>query len=138
MSLNAKSRLTFFLLFLAGSAVGFIVGGYTGSNFGIALIINNTLTSDALNVQTQVKALRNLRAGNTRQTIESLESNLDDHLVIFDPHDPYPGLKDGTIVTIEKAIKSAHDYRLEFPRQSNRPQVDVMVKNLFNKHNLEN
>ncbi len=134
MKLNSKNMLVFFLLFLAGSAVGFLVGVYSGSNFGMGLILNNSLGADAQEVQVKVDALRQLRHDNPAQAIELLEASLDDQLVIFDPREPYPGLRDDTIATIDIAIRSAADYRARYPRQSNRPHVDTMVRNLFEKH----
>lgn len=134
MKLDSKSLLVFFLLFLAGSAVGFLVGGYTGTNFGIALILNNTLGGDAQEVQVKVDALRHLRQDNPAQAIELLEASLDDQLVVFDPQEPYPGLRDDTIASVGIAIRSAADYRARYPRQSTRPHVDAMVQNLFDKH----
>ena len=134
MKLDSKKMLTFFLLLLAGSALGFLVGGYTGTQFGIALILNNGLGADAQEVQVKIEALRQLRNGNSDAATELLEASLDDQLVIFDPQEPYPGLRDDTIASIDFAIRSAMDYRAGYPRQSSRPHVDSMVKSLFEKH----
>ena len=123
MSLNSKSLLVLFLVFLAGSAVGFLVGGYTGTNFGMKIILGGI-------------ALRALRGGDSEQAIELLEAAIDDQLVIFDPQEPYP-IDDTTQDRVNNSIKTVYAYRQEFPRQSNRPQVDAMVKSLFDKHQLD-
>ena len=138
MVINSKNLLLFFLLFLAGSAVGFLVGGYTGTNFGVSLIANSSLRKDAGDIQTHVGVLRALRSAQGEAAIEQIEAYIDDALIIFDPHEPYPGLDDATIVAVNEAIKAVYHYRLEFPRQSSRSHVDTMIENLFNKHNLEN
>ena len=137
MSINSKNMLVYFLLVLAGSGLGFLVGGYTGTEFGISIISNGTLNKDAADVETHISVLRQLRQQETGDAIEQVEAYIDDALIIFDPNKPYSGLKPGTIERINAAIKTAHNYRTEFPRQSNRSHVDVMVKNLFQKHNLE-
>ena len=136
MGITSKNLLIYFLLFLAGSAVGFLVGGYTGTEFGISIIANGTLNKDAQDVHTHVGVLRSLRKGETSAAIEQIESYIDDSLVIFDPNEPYPGLDQRTIDKVNTAIKTTYDYRQEFPRQSSRSHVDEMVMNLFKKHNL--
>ena len=138
MAINSKNLLLYFLLFLAGSAVGFLVGGYTGTEFGVSLMANGSLRKDASDIQTHVGVLRSLRGAQSEAAIEQIEAYIDDALIIFDPHEPYPGLDDDTIAAINEAIKTVYDYRLEFPRQSNRAHVDAMIDILFNKHNLGN
>ena len=133
MSVKSMSLLVLFLVFLAGSAAGFLVGGYTGSSFGVKLILSGTLKKDAKDAETQVIVLRSLHGGDTEQAIELLEASLDDQLVIFDPQEPYP-VDDDTQARVDSAIKSARSYRGEFPRQSSRPHVDEMVRNLFDRY----
>ena len=137
MKINSNNLLLYFLLVLAGSGIGFLVGGYTGTEFGISIISNGTLNKDAADVETHISVLRQLRQQENADAIEQIEAYIDDALIIFDPNEPYPGLKQGTIERISAAIKTAHNYRTEFPRQSSRSHVDEMIKNLFQKHNLE-
>ncbi len=136
MGLNAKRLLWFFVIFLAGSSVGFLVGGYTGSNFGMALIVNGALNRNALEINNQLQALRQMRSNNASAAIELIEKSVDDTLILFDPAEPYPGVRESTLDAINTAIKNVYDYRREYPRISDRPQVDTMVQNLFQKHNL--
>ncbi len=136
MSGSAKRLLWFFVIFLAGSSVGFLIGGYSGSNFGMSLVINSALSKDALDMNTQLQALRLIREGDSDGAAELLESSVDDTLVIFDPAKPYPGVKEPTRQAIDEAIRNAFQYRQDYPRQSDRPQVDTMVGNLFEKHDL--
>ena len=138
MGIISKNGLLFLLLFLAGSVVGFLLGGYTGTNLGVSLILNGSLHKDARDIRTHVDVLRSLRRAQSEEAIEQVEAYIDDALVIFDPHEPYPGLDDDTIAAVNEAIKTVYDYRLEYPRQSNRSHVDTMVDNLFKKHNLGN
>lgn len=136
MSVRAKSRLWFFVIFLAGSALGFVVGAFSGGNFGMALVINSALNKNAADVETQLQALRRLRGGNNSEAIELLEAGIDDTLIIFEPAEPYPGVKDETAAAIEAAIEKAFRYRRDYPRSSDRPHVDSMVKSLFDRRNL--
>ena len=137
MSINSKNMLIYFLLVLAGSGLGFLVGGYTGTEFGISVISNGTLNKDATDVETHISVLRKLRHQENADAIEQIEAYIDDALIIFDPNEPYPGLNESTIERINAAIKTAHNYRTEFPRQSSRAHVDEMVRNLFQKNNLQ-
>ena len=136
MKIEKKYRLWFFVMFLAGSSVGFIIGAYTGGNFSMSLVLNNALQRDALGLTKTIDALRQLRKGGTESAIETIEASIDDTLVLFDPAEPYPGIRDETRAAIDTAIRRAYDYRSEFPRNSERPQVDSMVRSLFQKHNL--
>ena len=137
MLTNARNRLWFFVIFLAGSSVGFLVGGYSGSNFGMSLIVNGALNKNAHDVNIQLQALRRLRAGDPGAAIELLEASVDDSLISFDPAEPYPGVKEKTTAAINDTIKNARAYRSEYPRTSDRPHVDSMVQNLFKKNSLK-
>ncbi len=137
MNIERKYLPWFFVMFLAGSAVGFLIGAYSGGNFGMSLVLNNWLNQDALELNNKLDALRQLRGGETAAAIETLEASVDDTLVIFDPVEPYPGLKDVTLSAIDSAIDNAIDYRRDFPRRSSRPHVDKMIEGLFERHRLD-
>ncbi len=136
MSVEKKYLLWFFVMFLAGSSVGFLVGGFGGSHFGMALVFNNALQQDALETNARIDALRQLRLGNSSEAIELLEASIDDTLVVFDPAEPYPGLNQTTLTAVDRAIENAFEYRRDYPRSSSRPHVDEMVQNLFARRNL--
>ena len=133
---TGKSPMWLFVMFLAGSAVGFLIGAYTGGNFGMGLIVNNVMQRDALEIGNQVDALRQLRGGSTDAGIELIEAGIDDALVVFDPHEPIPGIDDDTEARVDAAIRKVFEYRREFPRRSKRTHVDEMVDNLFRKRGL--
>ena len=136
MSARSHRLLAYFLFALGGSAIGFLVGGYTGSQFGMGLILNSSLSKDGLEIQRQLSALRELRRGEVDAAIARLEDGIDDTLVIFDPADPYPGLRDDTIATIDTAIRAAWQYRRDFDPPARREHVEAMVDALFRKHGL--
>jgi hypothetical protein len=121
------------LVFLAGGAVGLAIGGYGGLRSGRSGIINECMYKDARAIQSHVVILKHLRAAQTSQSVELLEAQLDDNLILFDPWEPYPRLTNRTISAINKAIRESKAYRSANPRQSNRPHVDKMVGNLFSR-----
>ncbi len=136
MNVDRKYLPWFLVMFLAGSAIGFLIGAYSGSQFGVGLVLNNGLQRDAKVINQQLDALEQLRAGNSEAAVEIFESGIDDSLILFDPVEPYPRLKQNTIDAIDEAVKNAFDYRRRYPRNSSRPHVDQMLDSLFQRHNL--
>ena len=136
MSTRSQRLLAYFLFALGGSAIGFLVGGYTGSNFGMSLILNSTLSKEALDVQSQLSALRELREGRIEAGIDAIEANIGDTLVLFDPAEPYPGLREDTAATVDNAVRAAWQYRRDFSARDSRESVDAMLEALFRKHGL--
>ena len=137
MSTRSQRLLAYFLFALGGSAIGFLVGGYTGSNFGMSLILNSTLSKEALDVQSQLSALRELREGRIEAGIDTIEANIGDTLVLFDPSEPYPGLREDTVATVDNAVRAAWQYRRDFDARDSREHVDDMVEALFEKHGFK-
>ena len=124
MSLSTKSLAVCFLVFLAGSGIGFLVGGYIGSNFGMNGVLRGTLHKDAKDMETQIATLRAIRGGDNAQEIELLQASLDDQFIIFDPQNPYP-IESATQNRGDDASRGAKAYRQEFPRQSNRARMSM-------------
>ena len=110
-----------------------LIGGYGASQLTATYLVDRNIDKDARDMQRQVKALQQLRAGDLAAAIEVLETRLDDNLVLLDPQKPYEGLGEQTQSNIKQAIKAAKDYRAQYPRSSSRPHVDDMVRHLFEK-----
>ena len=134
MNSEVKSKGGMILGGIMIAIASLLVGGYGGAQLTATFLLNQALDKDARDVQKQVKALRNLQAGDQQVAMEILESRLDDDLILFDPQKPYEGLNDDTKARISNAIVMAKEYRGEYPRQSKRRMVDEMVNNLFNKY----
>src|SRR5687767_9618676 len=95
--------------FLAGSAVGVTLGVQRGFRSGMSLILNEALSRDAHEVGSRIATLKQLREGKQNQALEGLEAGLNDTLITFDPAQPYPGLKEQTVVALRKAIDEAKE-----------------------------
>jgi hypothetical protein len=119
------------LLVVAGIIAGAAAGGYGGWRYANAAVLNRCLYADARQVQTSVAALKLLHTGERALAMEALEAGMDDILVPFDPARPYPGLEEGTVAEINRALLEAKVYRAAHPRKSNRPHVDAMVGSLL-------
>jgi len=118
--------------FVAGALVGLSAGGYIGFRKGFSMILDECMSKDAKEAQSMLSALKDLRSGDTTKAIETVESRLDDQLIIFDPQQPYP-LSGPAASEVDKAILAARDYRSSYPRKSSRSHVDAMVSSLFSR-----
>jgi hypothetical protein len=116
------------LAFLVGGMVGLAIGGYVGMRLMFSYFGNNWLHEQAADVQARIVILKHLRSAEKDQAIELLEAQLDDDLISIEP-DKY--INGQTISEINNAIREAREYRSTYPRTSNRPHVDTMVKNVF-------
>lgn len=121
-------------IFLAGCVVGAIAGGFTGYRYGMAFILNESLSSDAREVGAQISILRHLRNGEQNLAIRQLEDGLNDTLIGFDPHTPYPNLDEETVTALRHAIDEARDYRSAYPRPTGQQDFrDEMVQKIFSR-----
>ena len=134
MASTGKRLLMISLVFAAGGIAGLAAGGYWGFQRGNASILNEALAKDAWAVRSHLVTLRHLRAGDGGQATESLEAHLDDELIVFDPALPYSGLTSETNSEIDTAIEESREYRLTYARQSSRPAVDEMVRNVLSRN----
>jgi len=113
--------------FLLGAGAGGISGGY----LGFYVLLNEWVQEQAGDVKGHLEALQKLRAGNTDEAIEFLESRLDDDLVVLEPE----GYRLQAHVRTEMyaALRAAKQYRTEHPRKSRRGGVDEMVRNVLSR-----
>ena len=121
-------------IFLIGCAVGVAIGGYGGFRFGMGFILNTSLAKDAREVESRISILRHLRTGEQDVAVNQLENGLNDMLILFDPHTPYPDLKQQTVVALREAIDKAKEYRSAYPRPADQKDArDSMVQDLFSR-----
>ena len=114
-----------------GIILGFTVGFGLGTERGASSVLEMAINKDARDVQSQIKTLKHIRAGEIDQALEIIEANMDDQLILFDPAEPYSGISDNTYASVAKALKQCKEYRAKHPRKSNRSHVDIMVKNVL-------
>lgn len=124
MAISRTAGIGLVVCFLVGAAAG-------GWYFGIHFLLNQWVQEQAGDVKGHLEALRKLRAGDTGQAIEFLESRLDDDLVVLEPE----GYKLQPYVRAEMyaALRAAKQYRTEHPRKSQRSGVDAMVRNVLSR-----
>jgi hypothetical protein len=130
MTNRKKTLVGLGLMFLAGCSFGLAIGGYVGMRLMFSYFGNNWLHEQAADIQARIVVLKQLRSAEKGQAVELLEAQLDDDLISIEP-DKY--INDQTISEINNAIREAREYRSRHPRASNRPHVDMMVKNVFSQ-----
>jgi len=134
MAQSNKSIFVFLAIFLAGGAIGAIGSGYIVGGMAMGYVINLAVDRDARNIQTLVGSLRDLRAGNSEATIKSVENIVYDLVGTLDPEDPYPGISDLTSQRVDKAFRTAFEYRQTYPPDS--PRVEL-IDQIFKRHGLD-
>ena len=115
------------VFFIAGAAAGAFGGFY----FGAEWLINRWVAEQADDIKGDIDILKLLRAGNAVQAIETLESRLDDDLVVLEP-EGYR-LRRSVRDDMYAALRYAQQYRAEQPRKSRRAHVDEMVRNVLKR-----
>jgi hypothetical protein len=81
---------------------------------------------DAADIATTVRALENLRAGQTNDAIRLLETRLDGVLINFGASSD--GLRD---TNYDNSLKMAKRYRAKYPHTSGIPEIDNDVTRAF-------
>jgi len=118
------------ILAIAAFFVGFIIGA-PGVFFFYGRLTNRLIIgSNQAEVGTTVVLLKELRAGNTTNAIEVLETRLDGDLIEFgsiftDPRD----LKRDPLYI--KTLQRARDYRIQFPHKSASAEIDEATAKAF-------
>jgi len=123
-------KRTAIIFAVAALFVGVVSGGwavgYFYSRFTSRLVLSS-LTSEALS---SVYELKNLRAGDTTNTIEILEIRLDGYLIgltaFLDDRREFD--RDPSYV---KSLQKVKDYRTHFPRKTDSPEVDAGADKVF-------
>lgn len=129
-----SSRRSFWLGLILSLLAGLMTGaagsayftyGKTRSYFG-----SEWLYEQSRDVQESLTLLKLLRSGNQKEALENLESRLDDDLISMQPDE---FISERTTGEINKAVDAAKNYRLNYPRKSQRRFVDRMVQNVFER-----
>ena len=124
----------------AGLLAALLLGGVIGAGWGARKgfyaasvdYVNLALGRDAREIENRVAILRQLRGGEREKALEGLENGLNDTLIMFDPAEPYPGLRPETTAAVAKAIGAAKEYKTAHPRNPDDMR-EKMVQSLFSR-----
>ena len=108
---------------------GIVAGGIGGWHMGTLYLLNEWVLEQAGDVEGHVEALQNLNTRNVNETIEFLESRLDDDLIVLEPQGYQ--LKQHVRAKMYKSLLAAKQYRMEHPHKSKRSFIDKMVRNVL-------
>jgi len=124
------SKTHAFLLALAALVIGAVGGGWAVSKFWGRFTSNLSTGSMAAEASTTVGILKRLRAGDSTNAVELLEIKLDGALVglgAFLPEIP-EARRDPLHI---KVIRTARDYRAQFPRTNDSPEIAEAIAQAF-------
>ena len=127
MTISRKVGFGLVFCFLLGIAAGGVGGWYLGTRY----LLNAWVQEQARDVKGHIEALQKLNAGNANETIEFLESRLDDDLIVLEPQGYQ--LKTPVRAEMYAALRTAKQYRMEHPRKSKRGSIDEMVRNVLSR-----
>ena len=130
------SKRAAIILAVAALFVGVVAGGWGVGVFYSRLtgrLVIGSLTSDAV---TSVVELKHLRGGDTTNTIELLEIRLDGDLIGLTPFlDDRRALdRDPSYI---RSLQKVKDYRTQFPRKSDSPELDAGADKVFDLLNAQ-
>ena len=126
------------LLFLILALLaGWGIGSYTSDHF-YNQWIQRYLTRNALDgVSDRLATLNALRAGDTNQVMELLESQLDGQLVALGATMQGPPAAQRPAAEV-KLLARLRDYRAVHPRKTSRPEIDQKVAGVLSITNVQN
>jgi len=128
MTYRGKLILVAVVAFLAGGVGGGIAGGYVGIYFVSRFFADSTVLGQSNDTQTHVTVLQHLRDGNTTKATEHLETVLDGNIISLSPTE---GLSERTNQAVAKSIQKAKEYRSQYPRRTQYPEVDKGVSEIL-------
>ncbi len=124
------SKTRAFLLALAALVIGAVAGGGGVSKFWGRFTGDLSAGSMAAEASTTVGILKRLRAGDSTNAVELLEIKLDGALIglgAFLPNIP-EARRDPLHI---KVVRTARDYRAQFPRTNDSPEIAEGVAHAF-------
>jgi len=117
------------VVIIASFILGAFVGGYALSTFSSTFALQSFYNSAAAHTNMTLAILDRLRNNKVKDAIELLETSLDGDIITFKGYVQLPtGRKDKNI---SRVIQRAKDYRSEYPRTTDHPDIDNAVKQIF-------
>jgi hypothetical protein len=111
--------------------LGIAAAGLGGWHIGTTYLLNSWVQEQAGDVKGHLETLQKLRAGNTVEAIEFLETLLDDDLIVLEPEGCK--LKEHINAQMHMALRAAKQYRTDYPRKCRRSSIDEMVQNVLSR-----
>lgn len=130
------SKLRFASMLLAVLIAGFFAGLSAASVYWIRRVATDMTSTEFGAVSDTFVVLKALRGGDTNQAINSLEDQLDGHLLAFGTQIwEVPAAKRRPEHT--RLIARIRDYRTAFPRKSDSPELEQFIGHILSFTNTE-
>lgn len=124
MTTDRTKKILAIGIFILGILIGGAIGGYGSFYYVRALYSSYIADGRAIDIKDKALILTRIRTGETEKAIEYLEKALDGDLILY---------SDGLIEAdkkskrIKDSVKAAKDYRMQFPRNKNVPEVEEAI-----------
>lgn len=117
---------------IIGLVVGAWLGAYLGFGVGASDVAAISINTQIHDIENRVQALRSLRQGDTDSALEFIESGLDRDIVSLEPdRRENIRLREHTLDFISQGLRTAKQYRDEFPRSSQGELIDDSIRKAF-------
>jgi hypothetical protein len=130
MTTRTRIILTALTALLVGAVVGGIASGYVVSKFTTVFFVDGWMLGKAVEVQTKVAVLQNIRDSQTEKATKLLETMLDADIMSLSTSIEYA---EGTNLAVSRAIQKAKGYRSQYPRHTTSKEVDDFVNGVLKK-----
>lgn len=117
---------------LVSMFIGCAISYYLLDNFSIKFLEDASLQKTAVEVQYNVYVLQRIKRGDIDGGLELIENNLDGNIIglMRVNRNEYSDL---TNDAVEKAISLAGNYRNEYERKTDNPEIDKAVFDILSK-----
>ena len=124
------SKRAAIILAVAALLVGVIAGGWSVAYFFSRFAGQPVISSLSADAAMSVAELRRLRAGYTTNVVQVLEIKLDGDLIGLTPFLDDPSAFNRDPMNL-KTLQIVKDYRTQFPRKTDSPELDAAADKAF-------
>ena len=130
-------RMHFLLFVILALCAGWAIGSFTSDHFYDQWIKRYLARNARVGVSDRLATLYALRAGDTNQAAELLESQLDGQMLALGAMIQEMPAPQRPAVDIQ-LLARLRDYRAAYPRKTSRPEIDQRVAGILSLTNVQN
>jgi len=125
------------LFLILALLIGWAIGSYTSDHFYNRWIQRYLARNAISGVTDRLAALHALRADDTNQVVELLESQMDGQIMALGATMQEASITERPAAEAQ-LLTRLRDYRAAYPRKTNRPEIDQKVTGILSITNAQN
>ena len=129
-------RTHFFLFVILALCAGWAIGSFTSDHFYDKWIKRYLVRNAFVGVSDRLATLNALRAGDTNQAAELLESQMDVQMMALGAMIQEMPAAQRPAADIQ-LLARLRDYRAAYPRKTNRPEIDQKIAGILSLTNTQ-